>query len=112
MLLARALAGVFHQRALNMFATMAIATAGALALLDFWEAAAISFFFCLSEWIQAWCVHRTAESAGGLGGMLPAVVHLAGGAGGEKPLDQVSLGEVNEPPRRFRSLLAPASLPP
>jgi len=91
-LLARALAGLIHQRSLNMFSTMSIAVAGALALLDFWEAAAISFFFCASEWIQAWCVHRTAESAAGLGGLLPATVLLA--KGGEKPLAQVALGEV------------------
>jgi Cd2+/Zn2+-exporting ATPase len=52
-MLVRALAGLRYQRGLNMFATMSIALAGALALKDWWEAAAISFFFCLSEWIQA-----------------------------------------------------------
>lgn len=49
----RALAGVVYSRSLNMFCTMLIASVGALALADFWEAAAISFFFSLSEWIQA-----------------------------------------------------------
>jgi copper chaperone CopZ len=52
-MLVRALSGVFYQRTVNMFATMCIATIGAVLLLDFWEAAAIVFFFASSEWLQA-----------------------------------------------------------
>ena len=52
-MLARALSGVVFQRTLNMFATMAIATAGACAIRDFWEAATIVFFFAGSEALQA-----------------------------------------------------------
>jgi Cd2+/Zn2+-exporting ATPase len=93
-MLVRALAGLRYQRSLNMYATMSIALGGALALRDVWEAAAIAFFFSLSEWIQAWCVHRTAADAASLGGMLPATVELADGSGGNKPLGEVILGET------------------
>ena len=51
-LIARALAGVVFQRTLNMFATMVIAVIGACVLSDLWEAAAIVFFFALSEFLQ------------------------------------------------------------
>ena len=61
-------------------------------LRDFFEAAAIVFFFVLSEWVQKWCVHHTAEQAGGLGGLLPETITLEGGV--EKPLDEVVVGEV------------------
>ena len=44
--------------------------AGALVLLDLWEAAAIVFFFIASEWLQAWCVHHTARRSHGIGGLL------------------------------------------
>jgi copper chaperone CopZ len=60
-LLARAISGLLVQRTLNMFATQSIAVAGALALLDLWEAAAIVTFFAASEWVQVWCVHHTAD---------------------------------------------------
>ena len=60
-LLARAISGLIYQRTLNMFATMFIAAAGAIALLDMWEAAAIIFFFTLSEWLQTWCETKTRE---------------------------------------------------
>lgn len=52
-LVARALVGVVYQRTLNMFATMVIAVIGACVLSDLWEAAAIVFFFALSEFLQA-----------------------------------------------------------
>ena len=61
-------------------------------LRDFFEAAAIVFFFVLSEWVQKWCVHHTAQQTGGLGGLLPETVTLEGGV--EKPLDEVLVGEV------------------
>ena len=90
-LAARALVGVIYQRTLNMFCTMSIATAGALALGDLWEAAAIVFFFSFSEWMQAWCVHHTAEASSGLSDILPALVTPADG-GEPYPLDQVAVG--------------------
>ena len=86
LLIARALAGIYD-RTVNMFMTMTLAVAGAVLLRDFWEAAAIVFFFVLSEWIQRWCVHQTAKQAGGLAGLLPSSVTVDGA--GEKPLDQV-----------------------
>ena len=65
-------------------------------LRDFFEAAAIVFFFVLSEWVQKWCVHHTAEQTGGLGGLLPETVTLEGGV--EKPLDEVLVGEARARP--------------
>ena len=61
-LLARAISGLIYQRTLNMFATMLIAAAGAIALLDMWEAAAIIFFFTLSEWLQTWCETKNTRA--------------------------------------------------
>ena len=43
-------------------ATTPRAEVGALVLRDFFEAAAIVFFFVLSEWVQKWCVHHTADA--------------------------------------------------
>ena len=91
-LLVRAMAGVVYKRTLNMCATMLIACAGAVAIGDFWEAAAIVFFFALSEWLQEWCVHHTVAQTRSLGGLLPQTVELPGG--GEKPLDDVAIGDV------------------
>lgn len=91
-LLARALAGIIYQGTLNMFATMLIACVGAIVILDLWEAAAIVFFFALSEFIQSWCVHHTADAARGLGGMLPESVSMADGSP-DKPLTDVVLGD-------------------
>lgn len=92
-LLSRALAGLVYNRTINMFCTMTIAVIGALALLDFWEAAAIVFFFVASEWLQAWCVHHTADMSTGLGGLLPEMVSPADGSP-DKPLNLVELGEL------------------
>jgi Cd2+/Zn2+-exporting ATPase len=92
----RALSGLAYQRTVNMFATMAIATAGAALLGDFWEAAAIVFFFAFSEWLQAWCVHHTADKTAGLGGLLPELVSPADG-GCDYPLDDVS--DIRSEPR-------------
>ena len=92
-LLARAIAGIVYQRTINMFCTMVIAVGGALALLDLWEAAAIVFFFVLSEWLQRWCVHHTTEKTKGLGGMLPDTVSPADGSA-DKPLAEVLVGEA------------------
>merc|ERR1719162_2092351 len=66
---------------------------GALVLKDFFEAAAIVFFFILCEWVQKWCVHHTASMTAGLGGLLPETVTMADG-GEEKPIDEVKVGEV------------------
>ena len=89
-LLVRAMAGVVYKRTLNMCATMLIACAGA-AIGDFWEAAAIVFFFALSEWLQEWCVHHTVAQTPARR-LLPQTVELPGG--GEKPLDDVAIGDV------------------
>ena len=76
-LLVRAMAGVVYKRTLNMCATMLIACAGAVAIGDFWEAAAIVFFFALSEWLQEWCVHHTVAQTRSLGGLLPlSLIHI------------------------------------
>lgn len=91
LLLARALASIVYERRLNMFALMSLAVAGALGLRQFWEAAAIVFFFVLSEAVQKWCVHHTSTQAGALGGLLPSSVVTVGGV--EKPIEQVQLGE-------------------
>jgi len=92
-LLARALAGCYYQRTINMFCTMVIAVTGALALLDLWEASAIVFFFVASEWLQQWCVHHTAKKSRGLGGMMPDTVSPADGSA-DKPLSEVLVGEA------------------
>ena len=92
-LVMRAGAGLYYQRTINMFCTMVLAVIGSLALLDFWEAAAIVFFFVASEWLQQWCVHHTADMSRGLGGMLPEAVSPADGAA-DKPLSAVTLGEL------------------
>ena len=92
-LLARALAGCYYQRTINMFCTMVIAVVGALTLLDLWEASAIVFFFVASEWLQQWCVHHTAKKSRGLGGLLPDTVSPADGSP-DKPLAAVLVGEA------------------
>ena len=92
-LLVRAIAGIVYQRALNMQATMTIAVVGAVILLDMWEASAIVFFFAVSEWLQAWCVHHTASAASGLGGLLPETVSRADG-GADYPLSDVQVGDT------------------
>jgi Cd2+/Zn2+-exporting ATPase len=92
-LVVRALNGLFLQCTLNMFASMALACIGALVLLDLEEAAAITFFFLGSEWLQAWCVHHTANLAGSLGGMLPERAYPADGSA-DKPLSEVVVGEL------------------
>merc|ERR1719469_1404903 len=89
----RALAGIMYDKTINMFFTMALAMIGALALTDFFEAAAIVFFFVMCEWVQKWCVHHTAAMTSGLGGLLPETVTLADG-GEEKSIDLVKVGEV------------------
>ena len=87
LLFLRALRGVFVERHLNMFMTMALAVVGALILRDFFEAAAIVFFFVLSEWVQKWCVHHTAEQAGGLGELSTSMQRVAfGSATGSPPV--------------------------
>jgi len=91
LLLARAAASLIYERRLNMFALMTLAVGGALGLRQFWEAAAIVFFFVLSEAVQKWCVHHTAQQAGALGGLLPCSVTTVGG--GEKAIEEVVLGE-------------------
>jgi len=91
-LLARAFAGIVYQHTLNMYATMGLAAGGALALLDFFEAAAVVFFFTFSEWLQQWCVHHTAQTAASIAALLPERVCTEGGE--EKPLKQVALGEL------------------
>ena len=93
LLLVRALAGLVYERTINMFLTMLLAVVGALMLRDFFEAAAIVFFFVLSEWVQKWCVHHTAEATSGLGGLLPETVTMKAG-GAEVPLDSVAVGDV------------------
>ena len=93
LLIVRALAGLVHDRTINMFFTMSLAMVGALVLTDFFEAAAIVFFFVLCEWVQKWCVHHTAAMTRGLGGLLPEIVTPADG-GEEKPIDEVQVGEV------------------
>tara|TARA_B100000524_G_scaffold331792_1_gene218553 strand:- start:460 stop:1677 length:1218 start_codon:yes stop_codon:yes gene_type:complete len=90
-LVGRAFAGLLHQRSLNMYATMSIAVGGALALRDVWEAAAIVFFFTLSEWIQAWCVHTAAEQSRGLAGLLPERARLR--TGESVPLESLVVGD-------------------
>jgi len=90
-MLLRALSGVLYQRTLNMFSTMAIATVGACLIGDFWEAATLVFFFAGSEWLQAWCVHHTADRAAGLGGLLPEEVSPADG-GPTYSLSDVTVG--------------------
>ena len=92
-LIMRAAAGLYYQRTINMFCTMVLAVVGAVALLDFWEAAAIVFFFVASEWLQQWCVHHTADMSRGLGGMLPQTVSPADGSD-DKPLSAVALGDL------------------
>ena len=52
-LIARALAGLLYTHSLNMYATMLIAVVGAIVLSDLWEAAAIVFFFSMSNFLQA-----------------------------------------------------------
>ena len=91
-LIGRALAGIVYQRTLNMFATMLIAVIGACVLSDLWEAAAIVFFFSLSDFLQTWCVHHTAAHADSLGGVLPSHVSPADG-GPDVPLSQVAVGD-------------------
>ena len=92
-LIMRAASGLYYQRTINMFCTMVLAVVGAVALLDFWEAAAIVFFFVASEWLQQWCVHHTADMSRGLGGMLPQTVSPADGSD-DKPLSAVALGDL------------------
>jgi Cd2+/Zn2+-exporting ATPase len=74
-----------------MFALMTLAVGGALGLRQFWEAAAIVFFFVLSEAVQKWCVHHTSAQAGALGGLLPSTVTTPDGV--EKTIEEVELNE-------------------
>jgi Zn2+/Cd2+-exporting ATPase len=55
---------------------MLFATLGALALQDFPEAAAVTFLFCLSEWLEDRATRRAREALSAIVGLRPERANL------------------------------------
>ncbi|NTW28595.1 MAG: cation-translocating P-type ATPase [Coriobacteriia bacterium] len=93
LLLPRAIAAA-RTRRIDMNVLMIVAVAGAVALEDFAEAAAVVFLFTLGGWLEARALDRTRTSIQRLMELAPSTARVTrGGTVAEVPLGEVRVGE-------------------
>jgi len=88
----------------DMNVLMTVAVIGAIALGEWPEAAAVTFLFCLAQWLDTWSVSRARRAVGALVKLAPVTacrVARADGRGGATPvpeervpIEAVGVGDV------------------
>ncbi|MGV8082977.1 MAG: heavy metal translocating P-type ATPase [Coriobacteriia bacterium] len=94
LLLPRAIAAV-RARRIDMNVLMIVAVAGAVALGDFSEAAAVVFLFALGGWLEARALDRTRNSIRDLMRLAPSTARVLRGASAvEIPIAEIRPGDL------------------